>query len=531
MSAAAHPAKRLLVPLLLVAGVVTVGVVTYTLVAPPPPPADAPSAASPTARLAALPPEPAEATNEEVHRLCAACHAYPTPDSFPRSVWRKEVKRGYDFFHQELSYRFEYPHLESVVRYYEKRAPESLPPLPRTPPSECRVKFDRTSFLSPAAGPPGITHVSVVRLFPKEKPVVLVCDAQNNQVLVLSAAESQPAWKVIADGLCCGHAEVVDLDGDGIPDVLLSVLGTFHATDDRVGSVVWLKGAADGTFTPITLLDGVGRVADVRVADFTGDGKPDLVVAEFGWIKTGRILLLENQTTDWKKPTFVPRTLDDRHGTTHVPVADLNGDGKPDFVAVISQEHETVVAFVNEGGGKFRKETIYAAPHPAFGCHGVQLADLDGDGKIDVVLANGDSLDPPYLLKPYHGITWLKNEGKYPFTPHRLADCYGAGSPVVGDFSGSGRLDVAFVTFLPGGFFPQRASLALDAVVMLEQVGPGKFERRVLEIESCDHLACAAGDLHGTGRPDLVTGNYFRGGPPGGAAPVSVTVWRNGGKK
>ena len=63
-----------------------------------------------------------------------------------------------------------------------------------------------------------------------------------------------------------------------------------------------------------------------------------------------------------------------------MPVGDLNKDGRPDFVALISQEHETVVAFLNEGNGRFRKETIYTAPHPAFGSSGIQLIDLDGQG-------------------------------------------------------------------------------------------------------------------------------------------------------
>src|SRR5262249_28775923 len=140
------------------------------------------------------------------------------------------------------------------------------------------------------------------------------------------------------------HAEVVDLDGDGVKDILVADLGNFHPTNARVGRVVWLRGSRDGTFTPITLLEGVGRVADVRAADFRGTGKLDLIVAVFGWRTTGAILYLENQTTDWAHPHFVPRVLDERHGAIHVPVVDLNRDGKMDFVALISQEHETVVA-------------------------------------------------------------------------------------------------------------------------------------------------------------------------------------------
>ncbi|MFO0810510.1 MAG: FG-GAP-like repeat-containing protein [Gemmataceae bacterium] len=465
-----------------------------------------------------------EATSEEVNRLCGACHAYPPPNTFPRSAWRKEVKQGYDFFHADLAYRFDYPPLESVVRYYESRAPESLPLLSQSAaPNPPLARFEKSGYSAVDGGTPGVAHVSIVRLFRKDKADILVCDAVNNQVLVYSPYESPPVWKVIARGLCCAHAEVVDLDGDGIADVVLACLGNFYATDDRVGSVVWLRGRADGTFAPVTLLDGIGRVADVRAADFTGSGKFDLVVAEFGWHKAGSIQLLENRTTDWTTPTFVPRTLDGRHGTTHVPVADLNGDGKPDFVAVISQEHESVVAFLNEGGGRFRKETIYAAPHPTYGCNGVQLVDLDGDGKLDVLLSNGDSLDPPYLLRPDHGVTWLRNRGTYPFEANRLADCYGAGSPVAADFDGNGLLDVAFVTFLPGEFFPQRSPMKLDSLVLLEQVKPGQFTRHSLELQACDHLSCAAGDIDGNGRPSLVVGSYFRAGRKADA----LTIWRN----
>src|SRR5262249_15801998 len=152
------------------------------------------------------------------------------------------------------------------------------------------------------------------------------------------------------------------------------------STDERLGGVFWLKGRPDGSYKPLILANGLGRVADVQAADFDGDGDLDLIVAEFGFLATGGILLLENRTTDPDRPNFVPTTVDPRHGPIHVPVADLNGDGRPDFVALISQEHETVVAFLNAGKGRFRPEVIYTAPHPAFGSSGIQLVDLDGDG-------------------------------------------------------------------------------------------------------------------------------------------------------
>jgi hypothetical protein len=305
----------------------------------------------------------------------------------------------------------------------------------------------------------------------------------------------------------------------------VACLGRFVATNDRVGSVVWLRGSADGTFTAHTLLKDVGRVADVQAGDFRGVGKLDLVVAAFGWHETGEVLYLENHTTDWSHPEFVPRVLDNRTGAINVAVGDLNGDGRPDIVALISQEHETIVAFLNEGKGRFRKETVYTAPHPAYGSSGIQLVDLDGDGRLDVLYTNGDILDPPYLLKPYHSIQWLRNRGQFPFEHHPIAAMYGAMRAVAADLRGVGRKDIVAVSFLPPELFPQRQKLHLESALLLEQTERGHFERHALETVTCDHFTCALGDLEGKGKIDLVTGSFCWS--PQYRTDNAVTIWKN----
>src|SRR5262249_43004035 len=176
-----------------------------------------------------------------------------------------------------------------------------------------------------------------------------------------------------------------------------------------------------------------------------------------------------------------------------------------DFVALISQEHETVVAFLNEGDFRFRPEVIYTGPHPAVGSSGIQLVDLDGDGDLDVLYTAGDSVDNN-LIRPEHGVIWLENRGGFPFVAHRLTTMYGVHRARAADFTGHGRKDVVAVSFLPRRVFPRQDDIA--SVVLLEQVGPGRFVRHCLERGSCDHVTCVAGDIFGTGRTDFVTGNF-----------------------
>jgi hypothetical protein len=493
-------------------------------------PAAAPPAPSPA------PTAPQEASAAQVRQFCGtACHAYPPADTFPRSAWRREVKQAYDFF-RNSSLAIDFPSQESVALYYERRAPEELPSVKREDSARpLPVSLRRKGYRLPGEpSHPAVSNVNLVHLFDERRLDVLACEMRQGQVLALQPYAAEPAWRVLYShgpdkGFNPAHAEVVDLDGDGVKDILVANLGFFGATDAPCGSVVWLRGLGDGRFQPYTLLDGVGRVADVQAADFRGCGKLDLVVAAFGWRNTGEVIYLENQTTDWAKPRFEPRVLDNRHGAIHVPVADLDGDGKPDFVALISQEHETIVAFLNEGGGKFRKETIYQAPHPAYGSSGIQLVDLNGDGKLDVLYTNGDTLDPPYLLKPYHGVQWLENRGRFPFEHHPLTPMYGVTRAVAADFTGRGRKDILAVSLLAAEVFPQRKELQPDSIILLEQTGPGEYARHSLERGSCDYFTCAAGEVFGDGTTHLVTGSFSLSGWY--EIDQGVALWENLGRR
>ena len=405
------------------------------------------------------------------------------------------------------------PHQSAVVRYFEARAPVALPPQERFPEAAhpLPIALERRSFAhSNRALEPAVSNVRFVQLSNDRIPDVLACDMRHGQLLAIRRGDASDSPRVLCDSLHNpGHVEVVDLDGDGLKDILVADLGSFVPSDQKLGSVIWLRAGRDGTFTPMPLAWGLGRVADVQAADFDGDGDLDLVVAVFGMQVAGEILYLENRTRDYARPEFLPARLDPRHGAIHVPVADLNGDGRPDFVALFAQEHETVVAFLNAGAGRFTREVVYTAPHPAFGSSGIELVDLDKDGDLDVLYTNGDVLDGKPILRPDHGVHWLENRGGFPFQEHRLASLYGASRAVAADMDGDGDLDVVASSFLPSDLYgPRRRRLGLASVILLEQTTPRVFVRHVLETVTADHITCDVGDFDGDGRMDLALGNF-----------------------
>ncbi len=490
---------------------------------------------SPPARTG---PSGSVATEQEVRDRCGtACHRFPPPDILPRGAWRDELVRMQlimDGVPEPVGMMGTAsamiplpPEMLRIQRFYEGAAPDALPAHEPWPaPGASPVAFERrTLTLKGASGPshPAVANVRLLDLDADGRLEIVASDMRAGLVVHAGPGATGAALTTIADIPHPSRIESVDLDGDGLRDLLVGDLGSFQPADHTSGAVVWLRRERAGTYAKVVLAEGLGRVADVRAADFDGDGDLDLVAAVFGWRRSGSLVLLENQTVDWKTPRFVVAELDARHGAIHVPVTDLNGDGRPDIVALFAQEHETVVAFLNTGKGMFRAETIFEAPHPNWGSSGIELVDLDGDGDLDVLHTHGDTFDD-FILKPYHGITLIENTGTFPWRSRPIAALPGAHRAVAADIDGDGDLDIVASAMVAGGGGPAEATL--PAVVWIEQTAPLTWTRHAVRIGTPAYATLDVGDYDRDGRPDIVVG-AFAFGP---AMDSVVDVWRNRGK-
>jgi hypothetical protein len=325
---------------------------------------------------------------------------------------------------------------------------------------------------------------------------------------------------MIGHGSNPAKLEKLDWDGDGIDDLLVADLGQFLPADHTDGGILWLQGQKRLQYSRF-MLEGWPRVADVRGGDFNGDGKVDLIVAAFGWRKVGNIVLLDNQTRDYEEPSLMPHIVDNRAGAIHVIPVHLNGDEQLDFVSLISQQYETVVAYLNTGNFTFKAETIYTAPHPNWGSSGIELVDFDGDKDLDVILAHGDTFDDA-IIKPYHGIQWLENKGAYPYVAHHLADLPGVFGIKAGDLDGNGLLDIVACAFIANR--ADASGAEMPALVWLAQVRPGVFERRTLERSFPRHASLDLADVDNDGDVEILVGNFASAANPN---KPWVELWEN----
>ena len=230
------------------------------------------------------------------------------------------------------------------------------------------------------------------------------------------------------------------------------------------------------TFGPATSLQGGTAPHSVVAADVSGDGKLDLVSANALSSNVG--LFKGNGDGTFQAGTFF--SVGAAGKTKTAQVADLNSDGKPDIVTA-NQDASTISVLKGTGGGAFAAAVQYPT---CLNAHEVAIGDLNADGKLDAAVACFGGTTISVLLGNGDGTFRPKVDYAVGSAPHSI---------VIQDFDGDGKPDLAVADYGSG------------AASVLRGVGDGTFQPAVnYSVGSRPH-SIRAGDLNGDLKPDLVT--------------------------
>ena len=471
---------------------------------------------------------------------CSGCHLPPQPDQLPldvagQDVWGEAVKMMYGMAtEREMQLAGT---ADEVSAWYQGRAPEHLARLVEEDAGPGDVEWAPRGW-RPANAPrsaaanPAVSHVAFVDVTGLEQDEILISDMRHGAVMLADPKDLGGNYLLVGRVKNPAGASVVDLDADGVKDIVVGDLGTFFPSNEQNGRVLWFRGVqSEGgqiAFDEVVLAEGMGRVSDVRGGDLDGDGDMDLAVAEFGWRTVGKIMWMENTGVgEDGLPAFEQHVIDGRAGGIHVPIVDLDGDGDLDIVSVFSQEHEQVMAYLREGDG-YRAEVLFAAPNPSWGNTGIEPVDIDGDGDLDLLVTNGDAQDV-VVPKPFHGVTILRNDGDLNFVPVRLTGMYGAHRALPADVDGDGDLDIVAAAFVPVYVMQNWRGGGMVGMLWMENKGDWEFERHELVQGNTDFATMAVGDFDKDGKPDVVLGGFSMGTGELDVLDSWVTILRNSG--
>ena len=333
------------------------------------------------------------------------------------------------------------------------------------------------NFAPPQSFPGGSFPTSAVSGdFNKDGKLDLAVANQNGILILLGKGDGtfQPGATLSGPNLPSSLA-IGDANNDGNLDL-------FAVSTAPAGAVTLsvFLGRGDGTFQGAlnSPAAGSGR-GGIAVGDFNADGKLDLAISGSGGQGGSVNILLGKGDGTFSPGGTYPAGL----FPFAIQAADLNGDGRLDLV-VQDSAFNRVFVLLGAAGGQFTPLPPQVTGSTATGGQSLALADLNGDKRVDLIVGNGADNSVSIALG--------RGDGTFSLAPPVVVDSGGT-SVAVGDFNGDGKPDLAVV------------SNASATVSIFAGTGGGTFQPPQIFPGGIQPLFVLAGDLDNDGRTDLVT--------------------------
>ncbi len=458
-------------------------------------------------------------------KYCGNCHLFPEPDLLPKNVWQYStlpymgimmgVETEINGLEKPLSdYAILRPETQmisdedwlKIKRYYLDNSPKVLKKTSYDTFGDVSDKFD-IQVINNRTISDKIPNYTGIRIDTANGQII--AGDQSNRNIWFIDAQGKVKSKIVNQNALT-H---IDLGNANKQKFLLTFIGTTtQANPDVSGS------AEEITFPYFgknqILLPNLNRPIEVISENLDDSPENELISNEFGF-KIGGLSI-------WKKDKnnqFHQSILSNQTGSTKAIVKDFNGDGKKDVLALFAQGDEQIILYTNKGNLKFESKQLLRVPS-IYGSSSFDIADLNKDGKLDIILSTGDNADFTTILKPYHGIYIYLNKGNFQFEQSAFYHQNGATKVIASDFDNDGDADLASIAL-----FPDNDHRPLEGFIYFENQGNAAFKQKSLNINNLGRWSVIdAGDLDKDGDMDIVLGSH-----PVAKFPAGFNQeWKNG---
>lgn len=270
-------------------------------------------------------------------------------------------------------------------------------------------------------------------------------------------------------------------DVDGDGDVDLAFV-----SDTRTVDILLNQG--NGTFAQGTSYSGMGAAFFLAMADVDNDGSIDMIASGLN----GSVSVRYNQGDGgFGEPITFPIAAGAYSGATSIAVADLNGDGAVDLI-VSREDVSAITVLRNWGAGAFQSASNYLLPGSP---SAIVSADLDDDGYVDLIAAQ------------YGSVVVMRNAGDGTFELPSFSDTgYSGGSMAAADLDNDGVLDLALIRESPLRF-PWSDPPDELYINLMRGREDGSFEQVAIVSTGVNPIHIVAADFNLDGYTDLATAN------------------------
>lgn len=262
---------------------------------------------------------------------------------------------------------------------------------------------------------------------------------------------------------------------------------------------------------PVTYGSGADNPFSVATADVNRDGKIDLIIANQCpgpdyCASPGVIGVLLGNGDGTFEPALTYSS--GGAGPDSVAVADLNGDGNLD-IATVNGHDSTVAVLLGNGDGTF--QSAHTFPSGGYDIiDQVLIADVNGDGKPDLLIANDCSAPCDVIAPPLGEVTVFlgKGDGTFKAPVSYSSGAYWPTSLAIGDLNGDGKADLVMPNFCAHNTPTVSPCDTTGPIGVLLGNGDGTFQPVVLhDVGVIGPHPSAIADLNGDGKPDVVIGS------------------------